>query len=196
MITVPHRMVGLERMLDYRGVRLARFHCTTEGLLVVEYGKFIYVFLCLGYIWQKFSEAEVALLDDQRVFNMILLGYGMKWETSHSIYNSTFGQTHNGIRAVALDASYSYRGNVSTEMEGIDTDKLVILHPFLGRDLKRKINTLHKMNLWQLRVSEDEFFALLKDDNAGSGEQWFGRICKKKGQLQVSFDGVKRTVLV
>ena len=29
MVTVPHNiiMVGLERMLDYRGVRLERFHC-------------------------------------------------------------------------------------------------------------------------------------------------------------------------
>ena len=27
METVPHIMVGLERMLDYRGVRLTRFHC-------------------------------------------------------------------------------------------------------------------------------------------------------------------------
>ena len=27
MVTVPHKMVGLERMLDYRGVGLARFHC-------------------------------------------------------------------------------------------------------------------------------------------------------------------------
>ena len=28
MVTVPHIMVGLERMLGYRGVGLARFHCT------------------------------------------------------------------------------------------------------------------------------------------------------------------------
>ena len=28
MVTVPHILVGLERMLDYRGVRLERFHCT------------------------------------------------------------------------------------------------------------------------------------------------------------------------
>ena len=27
MVTVPHVMVGLERMLNYRGVRLERFHC-------------------------------------------------------------------------------------------------------------------------------------------------------------------------
>ena len=27
MVTVPHIMVGLERMLDYRGVGLAKFHC-------------------------------------------------------------------------------------------------------------------------------------------------------------------------
>ena len=27
MSTVPHIMVGLERMLDYIGVGLARFHC-------------------------------------------------------------------------------------------------------------------------------------------------------------------------
>ena len=28
MVSVPHIMVGLERMLDYRGIGLARFHCT------------------------------------------------------------------------------------------------------------------------------------------------------------------------
>ena len=28
MVTVPLIMVRLERMLDYRGVALARFHCT------------------------------------------------------------------------------------------------------------------------------------------------------------------------
>ena len=33
MVTVPHIMVGLERMLDYRGVGLARFHC----MLYVHY---------------------------------------------------------------------------------------------------------------------------------------------------------------
>ena len=27
MVIVPHIMVGLERMLDYRGVGLVRFHC-------------------------------------------------------------------------------------------------------------------------------------------------------------------------
>ena len=27
-VTVPHIMVGLEGMLDYRGVGLERFHCT------------------------------------------------------------------------------------------------------------------------------------------------------------------------
>ena len=27
MVTVPQIMVGLERMLDYKGVGLARFHC-------------------------------------------------------------------------------------------------------------------------------------------------------------------------
>ena len=46
MVTVPHimvglermldyRSVGLERMLDYRGVGLARFHCT--GILVQQW---------------------------------------------------------------------------------------------------------------------------------------------------------------
>ena len=30
MVTVPHIMVGLERMLNYRGVGLARFHCNMD----------------------------------------------------------------------------------------------------------------------------------------------------------------------
>ena len=29
MVTVAHILVGLERMLDYRGVGLVRFHCTS-----------------------------------------------------------------------------------------------------------------------------------------------------------------------
>ena len=33
MVTVPHIMVGLERMLDYRGVRLATFHCTNSIIM-------------------------------------------------------------------------------------------------------------------------------------------------------------------
>ena len=30
-VDVPHKMVGLERMSDYRGVGLERFHCTMHG---------------------------------------------------------------------------------------------------------------------------------------------------------------------
>ena len=30
MVTVPHIMVGLERMSDYRSVRLVRFQCTSH----------------------------------------------------------------------------------------------------------------------------------------------------------------------
>ena len=32
MVTVPHIMVGLDRMLDYRSVGLARFHCTLKPI--------------------------------------------------------------------------------------------------------------------------------------------------------------------
>ena len=38
MVTVPHIMVRLERMLDYRGVGLERFHCTyVYCVLVLQY---------------------------------------------------------------------------------------------------------------------------------------------------------------
>ena len=33
--TVPHIMVGLERLLDYRGVGLERFHCIVNSLCQV-----------------------------------------------------------------------------------------------------------------------------------------------------------------
>ena len=36
MATVLHEMVGLERMLDYRGVGLQRYHCTLEPLSEVH----------------------------------------------------------------------------------------------------------------------------------------------------------------
>ena len=34
MVTVPHIMVKLERMLDYRGVGLGRFHCINTNMYV------------------------------------------------------------------------------------------------------------------------------------------------------------------
>ena len=37
MVPVPHIMVGLEIMLDYRGVRLARFHCIHKHLCSLVY---------------------------------------------------------------------------------------------------------------------------------------------------------------
>ena len=36
MVTVPHIMVGLERMLDYRGVGLERFHCIMMSTIPSE----------------------------------------------------------------------------------------------------------------------------------------------------------------
>ena len=37
MLTVPPIMVGLERMLDYRGVGLERFHCIVILIYVRMY---------------------------------------------------------------------------------------------------------------------------------------------------------------
>ena len=37
MVTVPHKMVGLESMLGYEGVGLQRFHCN-EDTCVYVYG--------------------------------------------------------------------------------------------------------------------------------------------------------------
>ena len=45
MATVPHIMVGLVRMLDYRGVGLARFHCISGTY--VTWG---FVFTCRKYM--------------------------------------------------------------------------------------------------------------------------------------------------
>ena len=50
MVTVPHIMVRLERMLDYRGVGLARFHCTAayeqkEGPSEVECSPCVYPYV-------------------------------------------------------------------------------------------------------------------------------------------------------
>ena len=36
MVAVPHEMVGLERMLDYRGVGLEKFHCTWNCTGIIE----------------------------------------------------------------------------------------------------------------------------------------------------------------
>ena len=47
MMTVPHIMVGLERTLDYRGVGLARFHCSLH-----EYVQYTKIDLPVQYLMQ------------------------------------------------------------------------------------------------------------------------------------------------
>ena len=48
MATVPHIMVGLERMLDYRGVGLVRFHCSRYSNITHSSSTWL---LALSYIY-------------------------------------------------------------------------------------------------------------------------------------------------
>ena len=42
IVSVPHLMVGLERMWDYRGVGLARFHCISSVCIqCTSYRKYV-----------------------------------------------------------------------------------------------------------------------------------------------------------
>ena len=43
MVTVPHIMVGLEGMLDYRGVGLERFHC----IIIISINTYAYMHACI-----------------------------------------------------------------------------------------------------------------------------------------------------
>ena len=47
MVTVPHIMVKLERMLDYRGVGLERSHCT-----------YVYVYVLHNIIYNIYTEGS------------------------------------------------------------------------------------------------------------------------------------------
>ena len=48
MVTVPHVMVGLERMLDYRGVGLGRFHCIRHLLYHMDKHTFSIVYYLIS----------------------------------------------------------------------------------------------------------------------------------------------------
>ena len=54
MVTVPHIMVGLERMLDYRGVGLEMFHCICTHSTRVYFPCSQYICVCtvVAYIVQ------------------------------------------------------------------------------------------------------------------------------------------------
>ena len=52
MVTVPHIMVGLERMSDYRGVRLARFTVVLLFVLV-KWNEVVVVLIQI--VWVEFA---------------------------------------------------------------------------------------------------------------------------------------------
>ena len=60
MVTVPHIMIGLERMLDYRGVRLERFHCIVECIVIFYvYGICKYYCSILNMCMYIFTHAQL-----------------------------------------------------------------------------------------------------------------------------------------
>ena len=50
MVTVPHLMVRLERMLDYRGVGLVRFHCNMVYGARNEERDYVQICTCLAVL--------------------------------------------------------------------------------------------------------------------------------------------------
>ena len=60
MVTVPHIMVGLQRMLDYRGVGLARFHCILFCLTSTSYtyNDCLYMKILHNHFSIKFHDSE------------------------------------------------------------------------------------------------------------------------------------------
>ena len=74
MVTVPYVMVALERMLDYRGVGLERFHCTyvctylfrrykpNELPMSFMTAQFFSVLGCAGAMWIGMSQCNMAPL--------------------------------------------------------------------------------------------------------------------------------------
>jgi hypothetical protein len=156
----------------------------------------------LQELWRKVSELHFTekntirkQLDDQLLTNTALAALRVKWDKSPTVYRSAFGHTDLGLKAVALDMNYSFRG--LTDMIGnISTDNLIIFHPTLGHNLDSKINKLHAMNLWQLTVSENTFKNLLKSSTNDDTEGLLSRICKKKTKLVLNLNGTDSTVLV
>ena len=62
MVTVPHIMVGLERMFDYRGVGLARFHCITlmcAFTFILQCWSFSYLYFSITIVPSKVPYTNV-----------------------------------------------------------------------------------------------------------------------------------------
>ena len=150
--------------------------------------------------WRKVSEQHFKVqnsikeqLDDQRVTNTALMSSNVKWSKNPIIYNSTFGIAKDGLKVVALDANYSFRGVPSLLGEhAIDMDKLMILHPTLGHSLDKKIEKLQDMNLWLLSVSENAFKRMLKLTH--TTEKWLDVVCTREtARLNVTIQGLNST---
>jgi hypothetical protein len=153
-------------------------------------------------LWRKVSELHFTekntirkQLDDQLLTNTALAALRVKWDKSPTVYRSAFGHTDLGLKAVALDRSYSFRGLTDT-IGNMSMENLIVFHPSLGHILDSKIKKLHAMNLWQLAVSENSFNNLLKSSTNNDVEGLLSRICKKKTKLVLIVNGTDSTVLV
>ena len=122
-------------------------------------------------------------LDDQKLTNLALFTLGVEWDHSSTVHNSTFGQTASGLRVVALDVNYSFRGNAE-QIGSIDTlsNSVLVFHPTIGHDLDSKIEKLQEMNLWQMIVNERNFKDIFKN-GTNNAQTLLGKICKRRTKL-------------
>ena len=71
MVTVPHIMVGLEIMLDYRGVGLARFHCNMFSIHPFS-THYILSYICTTHCTQTSTVNQFSYSMKNKVFKVLI----------------------------------------------------------------------------------------------------------------------------
>ena len=119
MVTVPHIMVGLERVLDYRGAGLERFHCIR------------YLF---SYVHMLYCETSAWRLHEK----------GYKTETTaqyppSSLHHCTTSAQEGDRRDKIQHGEYRMHSNICRTYNLQYIDWIAICNPFLQTDSRIRV---------------------------------------------------------
>ena len=91
IVTVPHIMVGLERMLDYRGVGLARFHYMMTIISYITVESFVAKNTISTYVYRSCHELQLqATTNSRKNFPIKFLFHFIKFNSNthtHTIHS-------------------------------------------------------------------------------------------------------------
>ena len=158
MVTVPHIMVGLERMLDYRGVGLERFHC------IIQYDILTYIIYIRTVAYLDTPLLQISVLSAHLCICLLRIACSTMYYPGYSLRNLHCNGMYFAIRTSHMLAA----GESPLQLKPPAQDSLLVLSG-TPREVAQGNEDLMKLALLTSRTSRSPAKSLTQTPSRHDG---------------------------